>query len=344
MKLSTANRAFLALLALSLVAVSALALAAVSLVGIAAYRAFAEPGAAGPLSGHDLRPLAGFLVPVGLGALLGWRSARRQVAATRTLTRKVEELRVPQPPEVIVAAKRTGMARRRIDVVASDEPFSFAYGLVVPRVVVSEGLLSIVSPTELDAVLEHERYHVRNLDPLKVVLARVLPSALFFLPALRDLRRRYVAGRELAADRRAVSVHGRTALAGALLKVVKGPGWSELAAAAAIGGQELLDVRVEQLETGREPAMPGVSRLLALVSTVVIGLLVWSFAWALGDFGGPAGDVFGHAMPSMRLGWGINPLGALANVAKLGFWVWIAILTYRGLVRRCGSGSSRPAP
>ena len=32
------------------------------------------------------------------------------------------------------------------------------------------------------AVLEHERYHVRNLDPLKVMLARGVPAMFFYLP------------------------------------------------------------------------------------------------------------------------------------------------------------------
>ena len=36
-------------------------------------------------------------------------------------------------------------------------------------------------------MLEHERYHVCNLDPLKVVLVRALSAALFFLPALDSL-------------------------------------------------------------------------------------------------------------------------------------------------------------
>ncbi|MGH2726525.1 MAG: M56 family metallopeptidase, partial [Actinomycetota bacterium] len=131
-------------------------------------------------------------------------------------------------------------------------------------------------------VLAHERYHVRTRDPAKVVLARAFPRAAFYLPALRHLRRRYVAGRELAADRRAVRSCGETALAGALYKVVRGPAWPELSQAAAIGGPELLDARVEQLETGSEPAVPPVSggaKLLTAVALVgLAALLAFSFS------------------------------------------------------------------
>jgi Peptidase family M48 len=42
-----------------------------------------------------------------------------------------------------------------------------------PRVVVSQGLLERLSDAELRAVLEHEGYHVANLDPLKLVVLRV---------------------------------------------------------------------------------------------------------------------------------------------------------------------------
>jgi hypothetical protein len=43
-----------------------------------------------------------------------------------------------------------------------------------------------------------------DLDPLKIVLARSLSAALFFLPAVDVLRARYMADCELAADRQAI--------------------------------------------------------------------------------------------------------------------------------------------
>src|SRR2546429_7914322 len=104
-----------------------------------------------------------------------------------------------------------------------------------PAVAGSRGMLESVSPDELAAVLDHERYHVANYDPLKVVLARSLPDSLFFLPVLGELRGRYVAGRELAADRRAVQKSGASSLARGLFKVISGPTGGDLRAAAAIG-------------------------------------------------------------------------------------------------------------
>jgi beta-lactamase regulating signal transducer with metallopeptidase domain len=155
-------------------------------------------------------------------------------------------------------------------------------------VAVSRGLLTQTSHDELDAVLEHERYHVHNLDPLKVVLARGLPAMFFYLPLLQDLHLRYLAGRELAADRRAVEACGRRPLAGALFKVVRGPAWPELSTAAAIGGPELLDLRVAQLERGAEPKLAPVTARGIALTALGIAALTASFAATIALSGGPS--------------------------------------------------------
>jgi Zn-dependent protease with chaperone function len=201
--------------------------------------------------GSLLAPLVLFvLIAVGMG--LGARALVRQALASRVLSRRVRALTAAAPEALAQAARQTGLAGRVVLMDAADS-FSFVYGVMTPRVAVSRGLLESMTGEELRAVLEHERYHVRNLDPLKAAIVRVLSDALFFLPALDSLRARYIAGRELAADRRAVAACGRRSLAGALLKVVRGPDWSEQAGAAAISSPELLDVRLLQLETGSEP-------------------------------------------------------------------------------------------
>jgi hypothetical protein len=125
---------------------------------------------------------------------------------------------------------------------------------------------------------------VANYDPLKVVLARSLPDALFFLPALGELRGRYAAGRELAADRRAVRETGAGTVAGALFKVVGGPPGVDLATAAAIGGEEALDARVTQLESGSEPPAPPLSRGRVVASVGGAGILAWSAVASFASF------------------------------------------------------------
>src|SRR2546425_340684 len=287
MRLDSANRSFAALVISSLLLGVYVICGAMGCVLIPLIVSRAAHHGVGSLvdGSHNMLPAVVFVVLVGGGVVMGARSLRRQINASRALARRVRSLALALPGELGGAAAAAGL-RGRVVLVDSPEWFSFAYGALTPRVAVSRGLSEGVSPEELRAVLEHERYHVRNLDPLKVLIVRALPATFFFLPALGALRARYVAGRELAADRRAVQACGRKPLVGALLKVVRGPSWSELEVAAAIGGPELLDLRVAQLESGREPR--GAVLGPTMIAPSLLGALLFSSAFiaSIVGFGG----------------------------------------------------------
>ena len=285
MKLDRGNRSFVLLLAVAAALYFALSAAACAVLALLAYRLASDGTAAFGDSIWVLLPAGAFLVLLAAAGVVAVRSLGAQLAASRRLARRVEELWRPCPPQLAAAGTSSGL-RSRPRLIEAAEPFSFAYGALRPRVVVSRGLLDSSSPDELEAVLVHERYHVRNLDPLKVVLARALARGLFFLPALRELERRYLAGRELAADQRALSRCGRRPLASALLKAVRAPSWPELATAAAIGGPELLGIRVAQLEAGGPPPLGRLPRRALLVSAAALALVLVSVGAALGGLGG----------------------------------------------------------
>jgi Zn-dependent protease with chaperone function len=206
----------------------------------------------------------GLLAVVGLGMLLalsiyrGGRTLRREAVATRELSRRLDATTLAVPIQLLLAARDVGLAGR-VSLVDSSECCSFVYGAVVPRVAISSGLLARLAADELRAALEHERYHVERLDPLRSALAGAAVDATFFLPALRTFRGRYEAARELAADRRAVEIAGTRPLAGALLKAVEG-GVPERPATISLAAPQLIDLRLAQLETGREPRSAGMDR------------------------------------------------------------------------------------
>jgi Zn-dependent protease with chaperone function len=281
------NRAFAMFLGLCLAAFVGIGLAACALVCIVGYRVQRDGFATLTDGGNDVRPALAFLGLVAGGTLAGLWSLRRQWSATRRLQASIEELRLAPRPELLEAARRIGVSGR-VDLLNAGESFSFTYGLAKPRIAVSRGLAESLSDEELDAVLEHERYHVRNLDPLKLFVARMLAPTLFFVPVLRELRSRYVAARELAADRRVLHRQGRRPLAGALYKVAGSPAWVQLTPAAAIGGGEALDARVRQLETGVAPTAPPFSRSIVLFSALGAMALFGVFLVSLFAFGGPA--------------------------------------------------------
>lgn len=333
MDLDSGNRSFLALV---LVAAGllwiGLGLGACVLLSLIAYEVATDGMGQLTDGGAAVLPAVLFLTLVGTGVLVGLWSVRKQVRSSVRLARRVRALTLPLSAEVANAAREAGLDGR-VRLVDSEGRFSFAYGALVPRVAVSRGLVDTVGPAELAAVFEHERYHVRNLDPLKVVLARALPAAVFYLPVLRQLESRYIAGRELAADRCALRACGRRPLAGALFKVVRGPGWPELGAAAAIGGPELLDVRVAQLESGSEPAPPRLSRAALAFSFAGVAALGAAFAAPVLSFGGLEA-VIETTTPETDFDAADAVLAPLCAVP----WILGALVGYAWLARR----ASRP--
>jgi beta-lactamase regulating signal transducer with metallopeptidase domain len=149
----------------------------------------------------------------------------------------------------------------RAFVIEDDAPQAFCIGMLRPRIYVSRPALELLGDDELAAVLAHEAHHARRRDPLRLLTARALADALFFLPAVRRLPERYAAIAELAADEMATRARGgRAALASALLAFDEHP------SAAAVG---IAPERVEQL-LGQRPSWE-LPTLLLLAAAATIG-------------------------------------------------------------------------
>lgn len=123
---------------------------------------------------------------------LGARSAVRSMRRTRQFLRSLP-----------VAAPAV-LAGHGVVVFDDHRPLVFCAGLVRPRIYVSSTTLDVLDEEQLRAVLAHEAHHARQRDPLRVLVARTLADALFFLPAARRLGSRYEDLAELAADRAAL--------------------------------------------------------------------------------------------------------------------------------------------
>jgi Zn-dependent protease with chaperone function len=156
---------------------------------------------------------AGSALTLALGVLgavviaLAVRSALRQLAGCWRFLRALE----------VVSEREFDQTRVRM--IAGSEPQAFCAGLVRPRIYLSCAAVDLLTRPELDAVIAHESHHARRRDPLRIVLVSVLADALFFLPALRRLQRRYGELAEIAADQAAVAAVGDPSpLAAALLR------------------------------------------------------------------------------------------------------------------------------
>ena len=149
------------------------------------------------------------LAGVGVAALaLGLRSLVRQVLATRRYVASLP-----------LTGQELDLAGTRCWITADREASAFCAGFVRPRVYLSERALELLAPQELLAVIAHERHHRDRRDPLRILVLRALADALFFLPILKSMTRRYASLIELAADEAAVAkLTDRKPLAGALLR------------------------------------------------------------------------------------------------------------------------------
>lgn len=184
-----------------------------------------------------------------------------------------------------------------------------------------------LSPGELRAAFEHERYHVRSRDPLRSLIGTVLAEAVFLVPSLAALQHRYEASRELVADQLAERACGRRSLIGALLKALEDPRWPDAVASARLASPDLLSLRLARLENGSAPRLPG-GRFPDLIWSIFgMGALLASLAAAIVGVGGA--PALGHAVTTE-----LSPAGVFGALCL----VPVAALT--ALVAAAGAGSS----
>lgn len=177
--MNRANRAFYGMLSLAVLVATALGAATLRLVVPHIVDAGSRTDAVVRWCLHlvtgspdtDELLLVGLLIMLPVAVLLGVDSLARQWWATRLLlpVRGASQPRV-QLKRVVRLAEHLRLANR-VDVVRSEQPYAYCYGLLRPRICLSTGLVHLLDDEELEAVLLHERYHLQNYDPLKIVLA-----------------------------------------------------------------------------------------------------------------------------------------------------------------------------
>ena len=249
------------------------------LAGAPAYAA----GGAWPSASCLLLPLAddlaphlasyAFMLAALAGATAGARVVLRQARSTRTLLEACLAVRSPQSRVVDLLARRLGL-QGHIDVVEVGEPIAFCYGFLRPRVLVSTGLFDLLPPRELEAVLLHEREHLRRFDPLKMALGKLLVSTGFFVPLLGALYRRFLVEKELAADRAVIAEHGdEVSLSSALIRLVERR--STVQPPLVAGAGEALEARIDALlgDPGRRDLQLGAGGFAASLVAIMLAAL-----------------------------------------------------------------------
>ncbi len=327
MRADRANRTFVAAATLAGVGQLVLGTASCGALMFAAHRLLLN-GAGGMDAGLVAAVAMGLL---GLAvAARGLHSVHRQLVATERLARQVRDRRLEPSGPVATVASRMKIGRR-VDLVDAEPAFAFTYGFLQPRVVLSRGLVDRSTPAQLRAILEHESYHARNLDPLKLVAVRAASAAFFFLPAIRQLSDNYLLDRELAADRRAVERAGTQPLAAALMRVLSPVDRFASPVAAALGGTEQLSARIEQLETGQEPAPADLDRTAITVSAAaLVALVAGALLVRFVTMDSMPGMMGSGMAPRPRM----TPAGMVGMLIPVGVWAWAGWRVARWLTVR----------
>jgi Zn-dependent protease with chaperone function len=213
------------------------------------------------------------IAALGLLVLVSWRavrSVRRQRQHTGMALEPLLSCRSVPASADLADLLRALHLETCTQVVDLETPVAMCYGLVRPRLVLSAGLARGLSRAELEAVVRHERAHLRRRDPLRLILIRALADAVPAVPVLREAAEAVATAQELAADRDAMAAVGADALGSALLKVgdALGPLHGR---GAAIGAFSTIDARIDQL-LGIPP--PRLSPAPAAISVALVVLLL----------------------------------------------------------------------
>lgn len=196
---------------------------------------------------HGLSPrieeLSGLL---GLLILLAG-AARFALIGTRLATRRARARQ--ERLAVLRLAARVESGSPAILWLAHDRPLAFSLAGRPSFLVATDGLRRELTKNQADAVLEHERTHLRCHHHLLVSLADLSKAGLPFLPLFRAAPRAVRELVELAADDAAVKRCGAETVRSALLRVAGG-GSPETSLAF---GRDALEARLDRLASSPRP-------------------------------------------------------------------------------------------
>ena len=121
-----------------------------------------------------------------------------------------------------IYSSKYGLRERDLVVIQNHAAVALTLGVIRPRIVVSTGLLQSLEQSELDAVMEHEKFHLQHRDPLAIFLLSMLSISMWYIPLFRWVLDKYKIMIEIMADQFAMSTNcSAKDLGSALLKMLK---------------------------------------------------------------------------------------------------------------------------
>ena len=139
----------------------------------------------GRLLGGRQGMILAFLLAGGMNFFSYWYSDRMVLRMYRA-----QEVDAAQAPELVATVQRlsrnAGLPMPRVYVIPQEAPNAFATGRNPEHAVVAvtEGLLRLMAPAEIEGVLAHELGHVKNRDILIGTIAATMAGAVMMLASM----------------------------------------------------------------------------------------------------------------------------------------------------------------
>ena len=223
----------------------------------------------------SLHPFSNILITIILIAFsLGILSFLTQFYKTQKLVREMSKNFVDRPAKLrnVIVSLSLG---NKVDVVKDKSLFSFCAGIFLPRIIITTSLVENLSERELEAVLLHEKAHLKARDPLKLLFGKTISIIFFFLPIFKELYKNMNATNEILADRFVLNYQqDNSHLRMALKKILANP-QIIIPTVSSISNPEYLEIRINRLINPAYTKNFGVSlrNLLISVSFIILGLV-----------------------------------------------------------------------
>ena len=174
--------------------------------------------------------------------------------------------------------------KNKVFVFKKSYPSAFCFGFWKPKIYLSTGLVKILSRSELEAVVRHEKYHLENKDAFVFLLSSMAQILLPFFPLISDISKKYRIQNEMAADEAAVvGMREAKSLVSVLKKLVAYEPKRSLALALSLADWNTLEFRIKRLLNKKieSKKIPVGSILISVISWLILGALAFTPVEAL---------------------------------------------------------------
>ena len=176
--------------------------------------------------------------------------------------------------DVLMLAQKVGL-KNKVSIVKDTRLFAFCLGIRKSHIYISTKTASIMTTTQLEAILLHEKYHLEHADSLTLFIGS-LPGLLFpFFPFIPKFLEHYKIEREIKADKQAVMELGSTKpIIEVLKKMLENPSVSP-SFISSIGNTNTIEIRIKSL-LNKKNVSPRIRKVDFLISMLSFGFIVAS--------------------------------------------------------------------